>query len=310
MVSRRKVLGGVSASIAGSAAGCLNPLSDLVGKNDVQAKGNNSDLPQGEEIQVRLPGEPKEIENGNLPIYKTQQVLGVNSRNFEAGKDENTIKKEIDTDESSSTIAFSPSHTGTGQATGFGSVTYQTAWTAPKTGDYQLRGTFSRSGYFRYDLPAKGNVMASFDVNSQLIELEGSQVIANRKFPQGLQSSTGISPNDLAELLIETGVTSLLNYYLGLSIIGRAVLSAIVSKLIDLDNPGTRGRKYDISHRVNTDFGEWLNIGGEFHVTKGTTLIFELSPMINWAYEISDTSLSPYFDGQFNLIEFRVKRLN
>jgi len=207
-------------------------------------------------------------------------------------------------------MSFSPTHEGNGDASGYATGTYRTAWTAPKTGIYTLAAEFKRSGAFKYDIPSRGDVISSFDINTQiaLYDEDASRILAKKRFPVPLRSSPSISSTKIAEFLIETGVTAIIGYSLGLGLIARILLKQIVDELIELDDPGDQGSAYDVATSISNPNKTAL-ISARFQVSESETMIFELSPMVSWAYNLQDTRMQPQFDTRFKMKSFTIRHI-
>jgi len=324
MKNRRTFLSIVGTGVAASVAGCvglktrrragresptLTPRGGAGDDGTVGTPGDPASTPPSNEdkVDIELPGEPRRTRNGRLPTYRVQEVVNSDASRFEAGLGNGS--KHIRSEDGKTGLTFAPEHRGTGRASGYATGTYRTAWTAPETGQYQLKATFNRWGAFRYDLPRTGEVMTSFDVNAQIVNYDTSTVVANQRFPQSLQSSNQRASSEVGEFLIETALTALVGYSLGLGLVARVVLHRIIDELLELDSPGGPGRGYDVVTSVERGQTP-LNIGGPFEVTKGTTAVFEISPMLSWSYRIDDFHMSPQFDAHFDLDGFWVKKLD
>jgi len=275
-----------------------------------QPQGTLSATPESNtnEPEVELPGKPVELESGELPIYQVQPVADVQTDNLTRGVGQGN--KDIDVGQTTTEMSFSPIHEGTGDASGYATGTYRTAWTAPKTGVYTLAAEFERSGTFKYDIPSSGDVMASFDVNTQiaLYDEDASRILAEKQFPIPLRSSPAISSREIAEFLIETGVTAIIGYSLGLGLVARVVLKQIVDELVELDDPGSSGSEYDVATSI-PDPNRTALISARFKVLEGEKMIFELSPMVSWAYTLQDTRMRPQFDTGFEMKSFTIRYL-
>ena len=306
-MNRRDYLGILSGGATYSIAGCVTVPDQRVRENErTQSRQRRKTKGKNQQQKITHPGEPKRMKNGRLPVYSSVEVVNSKSKKFQSGLGHGD--KNVSVDENSARISFLPEHSGRGRASGYATGTYQTAWTAPETGKYQLKANFHRWGEFYYNLPPDGSVMTSFDVNAQIVNYDRSRVVASQKFPQSLQSSTKRISNELGEFLIETGVTVLISYSLGLSVVARLVLGRIVDELIELENTGGRGSDYDVAAILQREPNP-LNIGGPFKVTEETTIIFEISPMLSWCYELNDFQMNPRFDVNFDFEGFWVKQL-
>jgi hypothetical protein len=320
MKDRRTFLSAVGTGVASSVAGCIGldpirragrepPRTPRGGTDDVETPGDPAATPpsNADKVDIELPGEPRRIRNGRLPTYRIREAVNSGASRFETGLGSGS--KRLRSGGGKTGLTFAPEHRGTGRAGGYATGTYRTAWTAPETGQYQLKATFNRWGEFRYNLPRTGEVMMSFDINAQIVNYDTSTVVANRRFPQSLRSSNQRASSEMGEFLIETALTALVGYSLGLGLVARVVLHRIVDELIELESPGGTGRGYDVVTGVERAPTP-LNIGGPFEVTAGTTAVFEISPMLSWSYRVEDVHMNPRFDANFDLDGFWVKKLD
>lgn len=315
MASRRNLLTSLGCSFCGLIAGCIASPSD-----DQAGGGNeygNSDFTRGDpqaeaksslnKVDIELPGEPHEIANGQLPIHEVQRIINSDTRGLEPGIGQGS--KYVRTGKGRTSISFNPYHEGSGRASSYATGTYRTAWTAPETGEYQLKAAFNRWGQFKYNLPPEGELMTSFDVNVQMINYNLSTVVANQRFPQPLQSANRQASSEIGEFLISTAISALVGYSLGLGLVARVVLSQVIDELIEIDSTGNGWGQYDVVKTVERS-NTLHNIGGPFSVSEGTTTIFEISPMIGWSYEFEDFQINPHFEGDFLMDGFYVKKLD
>lgn len=259
-------------------------------------------------VDVELPGNPVETTSGELPIHQVQPVINVESKGLSNGIGYG--RKSINTFRNNAQMSFSPIHEGNGDASGYATGTFRSAWTAPKSGTYTLVAEYERSGEFKYDIPPEGSVMSSFDLNTQIVTYDGdaSRILVDKRFPIPLRSSPGVSQRKAAELLIETGVTAILGYSLGLGLIARVVLSQIVSELIELEDPGGQGGGFDVKTSVPSP-NDTKIVSARFTVREGTTMIFEMSPMVSWSYSVHDTRMRPQFDTRFEMKSFKINNI-
>lgn len=314
MTDRRELLTSLSTGLTGLLAGCVtSPREFQSGDGRTDGSDFTREDPQAEakssqnKIDVELPGSPRRIANGQLPVHEVQRVVDSNTSGFEPGMGGGS--QYVRAGNHSTTISFNPYHTGSGRASSYATGTYRTAWTAPKTGQYQLKARFNRWGQFKYNLPPMGKVMTSFDINVQMINYDISTVVANQRFPQSLQSANRRASTEIGELLIETALSALIGYSLGLGLVARAVLTQVIDELIEIDSTGNGWGQYDVVKTVEKS-NTLHNIGGPFSVTEGTTVIFEISPMIGWSYEFENFEINPLFEGDFLMDGFYVKELN
>lgn len=294
MEDRRSLLKLLGASVTASVAGCTTT-DDSPGET---TDSSTQELPR--------PGEPVRQESGSLPIHSRERLVGTRSDGFSSGETD-TFDTSVDADGSSA--SFAPEHAGSGKASGLGGGTYQTTWKAPEAGKYRMGVKFIRSGGFFYNIPDDGSVMSSFDVSTQVIEPNEPRVVSQNRFEQAHQSSNVVSGDDIAEFIIEVGVSAILGQYLGLGLIGRAVLGRIVNELIDLDAMGQSGGEYDVAHRVEANWGQPAVMYHDLQVPEGAELIFETSPMLSWGYDLTNSRMEPVFDSSFTVKEFFVERL-
>jgi hypothetical protein len=260
-----------------------------------------------DKVDVALPGDPKRIHTGSLPVYQVEEVINDDTNGFDSGLGSGT--EHVQATQSGTELGFAPEHSGTGTASGYATGTYRTAWTAPETGAYQLKAIFNRWGEFGYDMPSRGEVMSSFDVNVQVINYDTSTVVADQRFPQPLQSSNRNASTVVGEFLVETALAALVGYSLGLGLVARVLLQQVVDELIQLDSAGNRGTQYDVTTGVDRARTP-INIGGPFEVTKGTTVVFEISPMLSWSYQLEDSIMAPQFDANFEMQGFQVSQID
>lgn len=315
MSSRRAFLTSVSGGLSGAFAGCTSVTKEResvtpeqTSSEDLNTPGDPDAEPESNEdkIDIELPGEPKRISNGRLPVYHIQEAINKDATGFNTGLGNGS--ERVRTNRKQTRLSFTPAHEGTGQASGYATGTYQTAWTAPETGKYQLKAMFNRWGEFRYDLPQAGELMTSYDVNVQMVNYDTSTVVANQRFPQSLQSSNQQASSEIGEFLVETALTALVGYSLGLGIVARVVLHQVIDELIDLNSPSRGGSQYDVVTRVEKGASP-LNIGGPFEVTQDTTAIFEISPMLSWSYRLNESLMNPQFDTAFDMHGFWVEQI-
>lgn len=261
--------------------------------------------PNPSTVDVELPGTPVDIKNGELPIYQVQPVIDAQTSGLT--EDVGDGSKDIDVGETTTQMMFSPIHEGQGVASGYATGTFRSAWTAPESGTYTLAAEYERSGAFKYDVPSNGNVMSSFDLNTQIIVYNETapRILADKRFPIPLRSSPKISQRKVAEFLIETGVAAIVGYSLGLGLIARVVLSQIVSELIELEDSGDQGSAFDVETSIPNPNDTKL-ISARFTVTEGTTMVFEMSPMVSWSYNIHGTRMQPQFDTGFKMKSFTI----
>lgn len=315
MTDRRRVLTSLGSGLSGLLAGCLASPSEL--KSGGSEEQGDSAFTRGDpkaeaksaqdKVDISLPGEPRRIASGQLPVHEVQRVVDSDTRGLDSGMGGGS--KYIRTGRRQTNISFNPYHAGSGRASSYATGTYRTAWTAPETGQYQLKATFNRWGQFKYNLPSMGEVMTSFDINVQMINYDTSTIVANQRFPQSLQSANRRASSQLGEFLIETALSALIGYSLGLGLVARVVLSQVIDELIEIDATGGGWGQYDVVKTVKRS-NTLHNIGGPFKVTEGTTAIFEISPMISWSYEFEDFDINPHFEGNFLMDGFYVEKLN
>lgn len=275
----------------------------------VDTPGNPSAEPPSNEdkIDVELPGDPERIHTGQLPVYQVEEVINDDADGFDTGLGSGT--ERVQAGRNGARLGFAPEHSGSGTASGYATGTYRTAWTAPENGTYQLKAMFNRWGEFGYNLPPRGEIMSSFDVNAQVINYDTSTVVADQRFPQPLQSSNRDASTVVGEFLIETAIAALVGYSLGLGLVARVLLQQVVDELIQLEDRGSRGSQYDVTAGVERARSP-INIGGPFEVTEGTTVVFEISPMLSWSYRLEDFVMAPQFDANFEMQGFQVTQID
>ena len=321
-MQRRQALHLLGVGTGISLGGCLSGGSPgdgkTAGRTHTDRDDNSTPLPTPREpaatppsntdkIDIELPGEPARIRSGKLPVYEVVDASNSDSKQFSDGLDKGT--QNITHTGRSSEITAAPVNNGSGEASGYATGTYRTAWTAPETGKYQLKAVFNRYGEFRYNQPPNGQLMTSFDINAQLVNYDTNTVVANQRFPQSLQSSTPQTTAAVGEFLIETAIASLVGYSLGLGLVARVVLQQVVDELVDLETTSAGGQQYDITTGIPRAASP-LNIGGPFEVTEGTTAVFEISPMMSWAYAVNGFRMRPEFSAGFELDRFEVTKLS
>lgn len=316
---RRQFLRTLGVSAVSVSAGCtsvnpverpsaVNQAGDDSGVN-VDTPGAPSAVPPSSEnkVDVTLPGDPKRIHTGSLPVHQVEEIINSGASGFDTGLGSGT--ERVQAGHGGTKLGFAPEHSGTGMASGYATGTYRTAWTAPETGAYQLKAVFNRRGEFGYNLPPSGEVMSSFDVNAQIVNYDTSTLVADQRFPQPLQSSNRSTSAAVGEFLVETAITAIIGYSLGLGIVARVLLQQVVDELIQLNSSGSHSAQYDVTTGV--DWAQTpINIGGPFEVTKGTTVVFEISPMLSWSYQVEDFNMAPQFDASFEMQGFDVTQLN
>jgi hypothetical protein len=308
MRRRRQFLTTVTSGMIASAGCIAQPQRRESNRQQENDKTNNQQTNNQQSNNHPLPGEPVTTQSGELPVMKVKKTYNFDHTGFDE-KDQNVAEVDHTISKGDvSHIEFHPVHAGVGKASGTGTVAYQTAWEAPKNGTYLLKAQFHRWGTLAYNYPSNGNVMSSFDVSAQLVQHTGARVIDSQRFQQHHQSSNDYSPADIAEFAIETGLAAITGYALGLGIVGRAVLGQIIDRLVDLDNPGGSGDRYDVNNHINSDSLSPYFIGAPLEVEEGATLIFEVAPLITWSYKLNEEDLmEPHFQGGFELEKFIVE---
>lgn len=278
----------LGATGVGSLAGCL------------QAR-------DGENTEVTLPGDPTDA-MGELPVQRTTTTYETDSSGFDGSESTDTFQPNIELNGDTLEIEFSPTHGGTGKASGSATGAFQTAWKSPRTDEYRITGSLFRSGVVSYSVPDRGEVMASFDVNLYPVDYDHQDVIRRGEKNQ-LRAATEPQSNELAEFVVSTGVSALAGKALGIGLIGRTVLGQIVNELVDVESspadPGT-----EVTETVHRDPTYPLNFSAHLHVPEGTVVVYEVAPTINWSYEIEDSTMNPTFEATCEFDRFVVEPMD
>lgn len=302
MNSRRQFLGFVGSTTSIAISGCSQSEFSRQPGDNAGAGDEAKEFP--------LPGEPISIVEGELPVLRTATSAETESIGFDSGADE--FGTSIEMDGNYVGMEFSPHHTGTGEASGFATGVYQTAWKAPRSGNYRITAKLFRSGDLSYDRPENGDVVASFDMLLQMVQHGIQEVVSRGKLPQ-LQTSDGVPSKELQEFLIETALTAIIGRAFGLRLIGRLVLKQIIQRAISLgksESDYDGGVGYEIVNRVHRDPFYTQNFSARFRVPEGTILIFEVAPTVSWSYELRDSAMKPYFDGSCEFEKFVIESLD
>jgi hypothetical protein len=303
-MDRRLFLSSLGATAVPTFAGCGQTVSDRGGsetKNGATVEATRHDSGTPESPAIPLPGDPVRTRNAALDIQDVSGLFESESRGFDGDSDEYEFETEpqasfeqsgVDavSSDNSVDLEVSADHVGTGRAFGLATGSFQTAWEAPTMGQYRLSSSYSRHANILYDNPDEGRVSASFDASLLAIRYREGEVISKRTHPE-LQHKNGGMNEELAEWFISKGVTYLIGTALGLGLVARIVLGQIIGELVELNqNIGnSESQIYDVSHRVQPNSDDPIQLTTEFEATEGEVFIFELTPTLGVGFELQDS---------------------
>lgn len=248
---------------------------------------SNSTSTGGNEL---LPGPPVKRHEGHLPVMSiTAPQPEYTESGFRAeGAKSHTEFLEVAErggDPAKYHIGMAATHHGTGRASAIGTVGYQTAWKAPKSGRYKLSVGYLRTDYYEYRRPEHGDVGLSMDSHLIATRAADSFVVSRNRQPD-LRYRSGKLSQEALELFIETGITLLVGRALGLGLIARQVLGEIVDHLIEIEIQRTTSERtpWKGVHELSTTFSAHA----------GESFLFEYSATAGYDVDLNKATVFPF----------------
>jgi hypothetical protein len=315
MIRKREFLRAVGATSLPVVAGCTTRPDSDTSTETRRTTGVNPDPTERDEqtTQARatvdpfpLPGNPVTVSQGTLPFLSGSAPRPKTSVSGFNGEDDVKEFKDLASDVSLSVprgdLTLAGSHYGAGMGSMFGTVTFQTAWRAPKTGSYQIRSSYLRSDYYSYEPPEYGSVGISMDSHLVALRHSDSQTLSRASQPDLRHRRNRVS-DELIEMLIETGLTLLLGRVLGLGLIARQILGEIIDRIINI----RPSKKSTGITQFNHDHPSELST--TFTAEAGEVYVFEYGATNGYCFQLdeADGPLFPFNETTLRPLSFYIE---